>query len=131
MKFDKDHIGQQLYPENGSVSNLSKAGDLQQPAEETGARKDRLFGLNTKIAAVVVIFILLVPLTVFGYREYRAYEAQANSYYIPQPFTQKFDFREDTLSNGLKALYIKLNQQKEKVFVGNITSPCSRNRKRV
>ena len=122
MKFDQDHISHHLVSENPSGLNKTERVDPEQPSDTQNVPKPQVYGLKTKIAAGVIFMILLIALLLFGYKKYKVYMNEVNSYYIPQPFTQKFEFREETLDNGLKSLYIKLNEKKEKVYIGELTS---------
>lgn len=117
MKFNQDNIGHHLFNEEKSISHLDIHSDPKHTADDTNLNKERVVGFKTKLFAAIVFLILLTSLTVFGYQEYKAYKLESSYYYIPQPFTQKFQFREDTLRNGLKALYIKLNENKDKVYI--------------
>ena len=122
MKLDQDQIGHHFLNEINSNSDARRARSHQGQEEQDSAPKERVYSTRIKIAAAIVFLILFLSLSFFGYKEYKAYVRELNSYYIPQPFTQKYEFRENTLANGLKSLYVKLNQKKEKVYVGNLIS---------
>lgn len=78
--------------------------------------------LYVGILVAIGVLLLSIPIGIYAHKAYKRYQIRKHARYIPQPFVQNYEFRAETLDNGLEALYVKLNQNKKKAYVGKIIS---------
>lgn len=78
------------------------------------------------ILVIIGLCIIGIPIGFYLHRLYKEYKVRQNARYIPQPFVQNYEFRTTTMENGLETVYVKLNQNKRKFYVGELISAVSR-----